>query len=154
MTNNITTVIAIFLLCSATIASGKERIHNHRPDQVTAPVGMNEVVYIDHALNRQYSSTQWLTKSRLKKINISLENSVIQTNAAGYKKVTSVFRNHTDSDYVIEARTHFFDSSELPIDTVTKWKRVYLPANAIQVYRTISVDQATVFFRTEVRSAK
>ncbi len=147
-------MLLIASLLGATQAISKDRVYNPRPDQVIVPVGMNEVVYVDHSLNRQYTRKTWLQKKRLKAVNISLEKSVITTNSAGYKQVTSMFRNHTDSDYVLEARTHFFDESELPSDVVTKWKRVFIPANSIQVYKTVSVDRATAFFRTEVRSSK
>ena len=147
-------MLLVAALLGATQANSKDRVYNSRPDQVTVPVGMNEVVYVDHSLNREFTRKTWYTKKRLKGVNISLEKSVISTNPAGYKQVTSMFRNHTDSDYVLEARTHFFDESELPSDVVTKWKRVHIPANSIQVYKTMSVDQATAFFRTEVRSSK
>ncbi len=137
-----------------TNSQADENTHNERPDQVTAPLNMNQVVYVDHALNRQYTTKKWLRKSRLKAINISLENSLIRANPAGYKQVMSIFRNHTDFDYVLEARTHFFDVGEFPSDTVSKWQRVYIPANSTQTYRVVSIDQSTVYYRTEVRSAK
>jgi len=146
-------ILILSLLFTSSFAHSQERIHNHRPDQVVIPTGMNEVVFVDHKLNREYSERTWLANSKLKKINISLEKSVIQTNSVGYKKVTSIFRNHTDYDYVLEARTHFFDENELPSDTVSKWKRVFIPANSIQVYEILSIDRATNFFRTEVRSS-
>lgn len=147
-------MLLIAVLFGAISGCSTDRVYNHRPDQVIEPVGMNEVVYVDHSLNREYSRKTWLQKTRLKRVNISLEKSVITNNSAGYRQVTSMFRNHTNSDYVLEARTHFFDESELPSDVVTKWKRVFIPANSIQVYKAVSVDQATAYFRTEVRSSK
>jgi hypothetical protein len=153
--------ILLALLCVCCLALSvveqsyaEERIHTNRADQVTAPVGMNEVVYVEHGLNRTYTTKKWLQKSRLKAINISLEKSFIQQNEAGYKQVMSLFRNHTDFDYVLEVRTHFFDASEFPSDTVSKWQRIFVPANSIQTYKVMSIDKTTTYFRTEVRSAK
>ena len=153
MKNTIVLLSFLFAVVSADTFA-KNIIHNSRPDQVVAPVGMNTVVYVDHTLNRSYTTKRWLKKMRLEKINISLEKSIILKNAGGYKEVTAMFRNHTDYDYVLEARTHFFGSDEIPRDSVTRWKRVFIPANSTQVYKTASIDQETAYYRMEVRGAK
>jgi hypothetical protein len=143
------TKIAAILIVLYPLVIGQAQANetiNHRPAQVTEAVGMDTVVFVDHALNRRVEDQI--------AVNLSIDSSGISSNHAGYQTAWAVFRNHTDYEYAIDVRAQFFDRSQMMLPDVTKWQRVYIPANSLARYAQLSIDDRTFHFRLEVRSTK
>jgi hypothetical protein len=143
---------ATLLACMA--ALGAERVINDRPDQVTNPVQMGEVVFLDHALNRVETRRRLFGTRRDTAIRVSVVEAGIQRQASGYQRVTALFRNHTDYPQVIEVRAQFFDEQRALTEDFTRWQRIMLPANAVENYAANSIDPATRQYRLEVRETQ
>ena len=73
---------------------------------------------------------------------------------ANTSEVFVVLRNHTDDNGILEARTQFFDQSEIPTDVEPRWQRVVVPANSTSVYLEKSTTTEPLKYRVEVRQAK
>ena len=127
-------------------AGSADEVINYRPDQVVEAPDLNAVVFVDHRLQRSKDGDRF--------INISVENTGIANTPAGYRQAWAVFRNHTDYDYVIEVRAHFFDMQQVMTNDSTKWKRVIVPANSSEKYSESSIDLRTMYYRLEVRSTQ
>jgi len=108
---------------------------------------MGKVVFVDHSLNRKYIDK----KKRDHTVKVTVEQYGSRATPTGTKEVVSVFKNRTDFDLVIEARTSFYAAGYFPLDDVTAWKQVYLPANGISTYRDSSLSDEAVHFMIEVR---
>ena len=63
-------------------------------------------------------------------------------------------RNHTDFNYMVEARTSFYSQSGRPLDARPVWRRISVPANARAVYEEKSVSTDRLQYRVEVRQAR
>jgi len=52
--------------------------------------------------------------------------------------------NCTDFPLQVEGRTHFFDDNQVPVEPVSAWQRVFLPARSIGTYQESSTDARDV----------
>ena len=67
-------------------------------------------------------------------------------------EVVVVVRNRTDYPQQIQGRTTFLDGAFVPVEPISAWKRIMLPANSIGVYREYSTSTIEVaHFYTEIR---
>jgi uncharacterized protein YceK len=119
--------------------------------QRTAKTEYNTVVFTDYDLNREFSGG---LAGPDNVIRISVENHGITRTDTGTSQVWAVFRNHTDYNYMLEARTSFFAESGMPVDAEPVWQRVSVPANGTATYKEKSVTTDRLKYRVEVRQAK
>jgi hypothetical protein len=119
--------------------------------QRTKELEYNTVVFTDYDLNRNFSED---LMGPDKVIRISAGKHGIRRTATGTSEVWAVLRNHTDHDYVVEARTRFYAEGGMPVDADPVWKRVIVPANAVATYREKSVSTDKLQYRVEVRQTK
>ncbi|HEX6980868.1 MAG TPA: hypothetical protein VF342_16370 [Alphaproteobacteria bacterium] len=64
--------------------------------------------------------------------------------ATGTVEIAARIVNCTDFPLQVEGRTHFLDKAQMPVEPVTAWQRVHLPARAFGVYRETSTDVTKV----------
>lgn len=124
------------------------------PVQRTNEVQMNEVVFVDHDLNRTYEKSFFGMKSTKQIVKVSVNSKGIRTTPGGTAEAWVVFRNHTDYPLQIQAQTMFFDSDMAPMQPDPMWKRVFLPANSLGTYKEQSYDGNISYYRIEVKEAK
>lgn len=120
-------------------------------EQRTEKVEYNTVIFTDYKLNRQFSDGLVGPDNV---IRISAKKHGIGRTDTGISQVWAVLRNHTDYNYMVEARTHFFDKNGMPVDAKPVWKRVSVPANSLARYKEKSVSNKRLQYRVEVRQAK
>ncbi|MDX1803176.1 MAG: hypothetical protein R3292_03790 [Alcanivorax sp.] len=119
--------------------------------QRTAPTTYNSVTFTDYDLNRNFRGALFGPN---KVVRISADKHGIRRTAANTSEVFVVLRNHTDYNSILEARTQFYDQSDVPTDVAPRWQRVVVPANSTSVYRERSTTTAPLKYRVEVRQAK
>lgn len=120
-------------------------------EQRTAEVEYNTVVFTDYDLNREFSRG---LRGPDKVIRLTAENHGIERTDTGTSQVWVTLRNHTDYNYTVEARTHFYSQGGMPTDAKPVWQRVSVPANSLATYREKSVSTKELQYRVEVRQAK
>jgi hypothetical protein len=130
-----------------------QQVINERADQVTDEVQMGDVVFLSHDLNST-TSRKGIFGGRDTSIRVSVEQAGMSTLPSGYKRVSVLFRNHTDFPQLIEVRAQFFDSARNVAEEFTRWQRIQLPANAIQNFSANSINTATAQYRVEVRESR
>jgi len=118
--------------------------------------GLNEqfdqVIYIDHDLNRIELAT--LLSRERKVVKVTTERFGAKKTETGMLRAWAVLKNRTDYALQVEGRVIFFDQDLLPIDDVTAWKRMYLPANGIGTYRDTSISFDAAHYMIELREAR
>jgi uncharacterized protein YcfL len=117
----------------------------------TAPLEFNAVVFTDYDLSRSWGKDAGREGQVYR---LSVENHGQRPTTTGTHEVFVVLRNHTDYDYQIEARTHFFDDIGVPVDSRATWQRLTVPANSIAAYKTLSTTTQALQYRVEVRALK
>ena len=138
----VTGLIAALLLAGCETMEHKQR---------TAPTTYNSVTFTDYDLNRHFD---YGLPGAHKVFRITAEKHGIRRTPANTSEVFVVLRNHTDYNSILEARTQFYDQSDIPTDVAPRWQRVVVPANATSVYREQSTTTAALKYRVEVRQAK
>jgi len=125
------------------------------PEQRYKETGMNEVVFVDHGLNRTYNRKQFLFwgDKQDKKIKVSVESHGIRTTAGDTAEVWVSFRNHSDYPVQIEGRTSFFFKDRSPAYPDPHWKKLFIPANSLSTYKEQSWDNNIGYYRVEVKEA-
>lgn len=144
-------LIIITMLCASASSVADTKNGDKDADNVTQRHNglrdqMGKVVFIDHELNRKH-----IDKKRSRTVRVTAEQYGSRSSATGTKEVFSTFKNRTDFDMVIEARTSFFGSGYFPLDDVSAWKQVYIPANGVATYRDSSISFDAVHYMIEVR---
>lgn len=114
----------------------------------TAPLEYNTVVFTDYDLSRTWKDG---IRGGGETYRLSVENHGRRRTETGTTEVYAVLRNHTDFDYQIEARTHFFDEDGVPVDAKATWQRSTIPANSISAYKELSTGTQSLQYRVEVR---
>ena len=109
------------------------------------------MTFTDYDLNRNFSGG---IPGPHKVFRFTAEKHGIRRTPANTSEVFVVLRNHTDYNGILEARTQFFDQSEIPTDVEPRWQRVVVPANSTSVYLEKSTTTAQLKYRVEVRQAK
>jgi len=125
---------------------------NGSVEQRTNAVQMNEVVFVDHDLNRVEKKSS--SDKTAQTIRVSVNSKGIRSTATGTAEVWVVLRNHTDYPQQIEGRTMFFDNDQAPADAAPQWKRVYIPANSLATYKELSISPQVAFYRVEIKGAE
>ncbi len=70
-------------------------------------------------------------------------------------EVMSRLVNCTDFPLQVEGRTHFLTAQQAPTESVSAWRRVFLPARAMGVYTELSASTTQVSsFIIEVREGR
>ncbi|GGJ79378.1 hypothetical protein GCM10007426_05670 [Alloalcanivorax dieselolei] len=113
--------------------------------------GFNTVVFADYDLNRNFSEGLFGPD---KVLRLSSAGHGIGHTDTGTSEVWLELRNHTDHNYVVEARTRFFSQQGIPVDAKPVWQRLPVPANSSAVYREKSVGTERLQYRIEVRQAR
>lgn len=129
---------------SATMS--KEELSQRTEEQL-----YNTVVFTDYGLNRKFSRGL-LGPDDV--IRITVKDHGITRTDTGTSRIWAVFRNHTDHNYMLEARTSFFAESGMPVDADPVWQRVSVPANGTATYKEKSITTDRLKYRVEVRQAK
>ena len=108
-----------------------------------AGIHMNSVAILDESLQ---SPTQGG--------KISVEQVKTRRTGTGTLEVMALLRNRTDFPLQIEARTHFFDGTEYPVEPPSGWTRIHLPGKSVNYYKAYSTHVEDVAnFYVEVREA-
>jgi len=126
-------------------------MHKEEHEQRTEAVEFNTVVYTDYDLNRRVSRG---LMGPGEVIRITTHDQGVARTETGNSEVWVVLRNHTDHNYVVEARTQFFAQSGMPTDASPVWQRVMVPANSLATYREKSISNEPLQYRVEVRQAQ
>ncbi len=71
--------------------------------------------------------------------------------ATGTTEVTASLQNCVPAPIQVEGRVQFLDASNLPVEPVTAWKRVYLAQNSNGFYTERSTRGAVGTYRIEFR---
>lgn len=110
----------------------------------------DKAVFIDHNLNRvelgYYKNTSV--------VKITTEQVGSRKTNTGTLGVWTTLKNRTDYDLQVEGRTMFFDENFIPLDDVTSWKRLYIPANGISSYKTSSMSFDATHYIIELREGR
>ena len=130
--------------CAPTVASSSVKVSER-----TAPLEFNTVVFTDYDLSRSWKKG---TRDEGNIYRLSVENHGQRPTETGTSEVFAVLRNHTDYDYQIEARTHFYDNYGVPVDARATWQRLTVPANSVAAYKTLSTGTQELKYRVEVRA--
>jgi hypothetical protein len=138
------------VLAGALITTGCPKISAEH-QQRTAPISYNSVTFTDYDLNRNF---RYGIKGPDDVLRLSVNKHGIRRTESDTSQVFVVLRNHTDYNYMAEARTQFFDQSEIPVDLKPAWQRVVVPANSTAVYLEKSATTVALKYRVEVRQAK
>jgi len=125
---------------------------HEEPEQRHAPIKMNEVVFVDHSLNRIIKN-KW-TKAKTNIVKVTVESQGMRSTSTGTGEVWAVLRNRTDHPQQLEARTMFFDGGQAPTDVDPTWKRVFIPANSTATYKELSTSFDVAFYRIEIKGAE
>tara|TARA_B100000676_G_scaffold143954_2_gene142449 strand:+ start:3004 stop:3450 length:447 start_codon:yes stop_codon:yes gene_type:complete len=138
-------------LLTGTMLTGCQQSSKLEHEQRTAPTTYNSVTFTDYDLNRNFSDG---LPGPHKVFRITADKHGIRRTPANTSEVFVVLRNHTDHNNILEARTQFYDQSEIPTDVAPRWQRVVVPANSTSVYLEKSTTTAPLKYRVEVRQAK
>jgi hypothetical protein len=86
---------------------------------------------------------------------LAVERQGARRTPTGTVLVTAQFRNRTDFTQAIEARVSFFDEGYVPVEKVSAWSRLILPANGTGVFEESSTRTSEVsHYLVEVREAR
>ncbi|MCH2209576.1 MAG: hypothetical protein MK132_27470 [Lentisphaerales bacterium] len=86
--------------------------------------------------------------------SVAIEGTDWTRSATDTAQVWASLRNRTDSELVLQARTHFYDRSKMPIEKVSGWRQFFIPANGSQTYKESSISIDVGYYYIEVREAK
>lgn len=150
-TSLISTLSTAFLVAASLLVSGCESMSEEEFQQRTEDPGYNTVIFTDYSLNRNFKGG--LTGPD-KVVRLSSAGHGIERTDTGTSQVWLELRNHTDHNYMVEARTRFYSESGMPVDAKPVWQRVSVPANANAIYREKSVSHQRLQYRVEVRQAR
>lgn len=143
LTATLLATLLVVLGCSASLMS--------KDEQRTEAVEFNTVVYTDYDLNRRVNRG---LMGPGEVVRITTHDQGIARTATGNSEVWVVLRNHTDHNYVVEARTQFFAQSGMPTDATPVWQRVMVPANSLATYKEKSISNEPLQYRVEVRQTQ
>lgn len=142
---------ATLILASSLLVIACQPMSNAEHEQRTAAITYNSVNFTDYDLNRNFRGG---LKGPDNVIRLSVDKQGIRRTPSGTSEVFVVLRNHTDYNYTAEARTQFYDQSEIPTDVKPAWQRVVVPANSTSAYLEKSTTTAELKYRVEVRQAQ
>jgi len=112
-------------------------------------IRMNTVNILDRTLQ------QWPSGSGKRFSKVAVEGTSSRRTPTGTLEVWAVLRNRTDFPMHLEGRTQFFDAGEAPIEGPTPWKRLFIPPQGMQTYRTSSTLTGDVnFYYIEIREGR
>lgn len=122
-------------------------------DEGQAPSSMNVVRILDDSLMKMFSfkGTDWGKKSRRR---IAFERVGIRPTATGTKEVWAMIRNETDHDIPLEGRVTWFDSYEGPIEGPSAWVKLYLNANSVNTFRSLSTHPDALYYMIDIREGR
>ncbi len=146
-----TLVVSALLVAGLLTAGCQSGMSKEEFQQRTEETGYNTVTFTDYTLNRRFKDG--LTGPD-NVIRLSTTGHGIERTATGTSQVWVELRNHTDHNYMVEARTSFYTESGMPVDAKPVWQRVSVPANTRAVYREKSVSHHRLQYRVEVRQAR
>jgi hypothetical protein len=112
---------------------------------------VNQVVFIDHDLNRVEISSMFGNR---KIVKVTTERQGSKKSPTGTLRAWAVLKNRTDHDLQVEGRIIFLDNTLLPLDDTTAWKRMYIPANGIGTYRDSSMSFDASHYIIELREGR
>jgi len=117
-----------------------------RVDDPIAPdarIHYDQVVILDRSLQNDRAG------------KIAVERQGARRTPTGTVRVMAQFRNRTDYTQAIEARVSFFDAGYVPVEKVSAWNRIIVPANGTGVYEESSTLTSDVaHYLVEVREAR
>lgn len=113
---------------------------------------IDKVVYIDHNLNRVEIGSMIPTSRSV--VKVTTERFGSTQLAMGNLQAYAVIKNRTDYDLQLEVRVQFLDWEAIPLDDVTAWTRLYLPANGVGTFRESSLSQEAKHFMIEIREGR
>lgn len=102
------------------------------------PIRYNNVVFLDRGLHDR----------------IEVQRSDARRSPTNTVEVLVMFRNRTDYPQQIECRTQYYDSSGVPLDEPSAWKRVMLEPNTILQWTDQSLSPLASFYYVEVREGR
>ncbi len=101
------------------------------------PIDLNAVQMTDKALTR----------------NVLVEGLWAERTEVDTLQVTARFVNCTKKPLIIQARSNFMDSAQVPTEQASAWKTIFLPPLATAVYQERSIAMAEVAaYLVELRS--
>lgn len=146
------TLIVSALLAAGLVVTGcQSSMSKEEFQQRTEDTGYNTVIFTDYDLNRRFKDG--LTGPD-NVVRLSTTGHGIERTDTGTSQVWVELRNHTDFNYMVEARTSFYSQSGRPLDARPVWRRISVPANARAVYEEKSVSTDRLQYRVEVRQAR
>jgi len=86
---------------------------------------------------------------------VAVERTGARRTPTGTLEVWAQLRNRTERPIAIEGRTQFFDSDLGPCEGPGAWKKVFLPPNSVDTYKTLSRKiQSPAHYLIEIREAR
>ncbi|RDV28035.1 hypothetical protein DXV75_03460 [Alteromonas aestuariivivens] len=150
MNTNLPKIMLLALLTWLPVSFAQEtKIYDDKIEQRREGLSLNKVVFVDHSLNRVELNEK--NDTRHQTIKVSLQRAGARRTPTNSLEAWSVLKNHTDYNLQVEGRVSFFDADEIPLDDVTAWKRVYIPANSVATYRDFSINPQAAYFVIELR---
>ena len=115
-----------------------------------ARINMDTAVVIDPGLQNWQGREQEDRYAR-----VAVERTGARRTGTGTLEVWAQLRNRTERPIAIEGRTQFFDSDLGPCEGPSAWKRVFLPPNSVDTYKTYSRKiQSPAHYYIEIREAR
>lgn len=144
-------IIAAVAVGAVLISGCQSPMSKEELQQRTEEIGYNTVIFTDYELSRNFKDG--LTGPD-RAIRLSSAAHGIEHTDTGTSQVWAELRNHTDHNYMVEARTQFYTESGMPTDAKPVWQRISVPANARAIYREKSTGTQRLQYRIEVRQAR
>ena len=112
-------------------------------------IRLNSVVIIDESLQN------WDGKAKGKYGKIAVEATNSRRTETGTLEAWATLRNRTSHPLQLEARTHFLDKTQAPLEGPTAWQRVHLPAKSLASYKECStLVEGIGYYYIEVREGR
>jgi hypothetical protein len=102
---------------------------------VLSPIPLNSVQYTDKAITRK----------------VMVQELFVRRSETNTVEVIARLINCTDYPLQVEGRTSFMDSTQVPSEPTSAWRRVILAPRSIGVYRELSTTAQPANFLVELR---
>lgn len=145
-------ITLIFLYFFALNTTALEEAFDTRQQAAGLEDQFDQVVYIDHNLNRVELPKIFSPQRTV--LKVTTERFGAKKSETGTLKVIATLKNRTDYDLQIEGRVLFFDQDYFPSEDATAWQRIYLPGNGIGTYRNSSLSFDAAHYIIELREAR
>jgi len=81
---------------------------------------------------------------------VAVESTGTERTATNTLVVYSVFRNRTEFEQKVQARTQYFGEQREPYEGPDAWQLIVLPPNGMQTYRSYSTGTDATYYYIEV----